>query len=42
VFQGVFGAAGAGLLVWAGQQFSDDGRYLKLRRIAIANLAHVL
>jgi hypothetical protein len=30
------------LLAWAGQQFSDDGRYLKLRRIAIENLAHVL
>jgi hypothetical protein len=42
VFQGVFGDAGSGLLAWAGQQFSDDGRYLKLRRIAIENLAHVL
>jgi hypothetical protein len=42
VFQGIFGEAGAGLLAWAGQQFSDDGRYLKLRRIAIENLAHVL
>lgn len=42
VFQGAFGEAGSGLLAWAGQQFSDDGRYLKLRRIAIENLAHVL
>jgi hypothetical protein len=42
VFEGMFGAAGAGLLAWAAQQFSDDGRYLKLRRIAIENLAHVL
>jgi hypothetical protein len=42
VFQSVFGDAGLGLLAWAGQHFSDDGRYLKLRRIAIENLAHVL
>jgi hypothetical protein len=42
VFQAAFGDDGAGLLAWAGQQFSDDGRYLKLRRIAIENLAHVL
>jgi hypothetical protein len=42
VFEGMFGDAGADLLAWAGQQFSDDGRYLKLRRIAIENLAHVL
>ncbi len=41
VFQAAFGDARAGL-AWAGQQFSDDGRYLKLRRIAIENLAHVL
>jgi hypothetical protein len=42
VFQDEFGDLGAGLLSWAGQQFSDDNRYLKLRRIAIENLAHVL
>jgi hypothetical protein len=42
VFQGAFGEAGAGLLTWAGAQFSDEGRYVKLRRIAIENLAHVL
>ena len=30
------------LLTWAAKQFSDDNRYLKLRRIAIENLAHVL
>lgn len=42
VFAAMFGDAGAGLLAWAAQQFSDDGRYLKLRRIAIENLAHVL
>jgi len=42
VFSGAFGDAGGGLLTWAGHQFSDDGRYLKLRRIAIENLAHVL
>lgn len=42
VFQAVFGGDGAGLLAWAGNQFSDDGRYLKLRRIAIENLSHVL
>lgn len=27
---------------WASRQFSDDNRYVKLRRIALANLAHVL
>jgi hypothetical protein len=42
VFEGSFGDAGGGLLSWAAQQFSDAGRYLKLRRIAIENLAHVL
>jgi hypothetical protein len=42
VFQSAFGDAGAELLTWAGCQFSDEGRYVKLRRIAIENLAHVL
>jgi hypothetical protein len=42
VFEGMFGDAGAALLAWAGQQFSDEGRYLKLRRIAIENLSQVL
>jgi hypothetical protein len=42
VFRGAFGDSAGRLLTWAGQQFSDDGRYLKLRRIAIENLAHVL
>jgi hypothetical protein len=42
VFQDVFGDTAPALLTWAGQQFSDDNRYLKLRRIAIENLAHVL
>ncbi|MBA3392888.1 MAG: hypothetical protein H0T89_09605 [Deltaproteobacteria bacterium] len=41
-----FSAAFAGdeptLLAWAARQLPDDNRYLKLRRIAIANLAHVL
>lgn len=42
VFQAVFEDGGASLLTWAEQQFSDDGRYVKLRRIAIENLASVL
>jgi hypothetical protein len=42
VFQDAFGDIGSELLVWAAQQFDDDGRYVKLRRIAIENLAHVL
>ena len=42
VFADAFGDAASGLLMWAGQQFSDDNRYVKLRRIAIENLAHVL
>ena len=42
VFADAFGDAASGLLAWAGQQFSDDNRYVKLRRIAIENLAHVL
>jgi len=41
-FHGAFGDEEPELLAWAGRQFSDDGRYLKLRRIAIENLAHVL
>jgi len=32
----------AGALEWAARQFSDDNRYLKLRRIAIAHLAEIL
>lgn len=27
---------------WAGSQHGDEGRRLKLRRIALANLAHTL
>jgi hypothetical protein len=42
VFERMFGDAGAALLAWAGQQFCDEGRYLKLRRIAIENLSQVL
>jgi hypothetical protein len=42
VFQAVFEDGGARLLTWAEQQFSDDGRYVKLRRIAIEILASVL
>jgi hypothetical protein len=41
-FDTAFGEHGASLVGWAGQQFTDDNRYLKLRRIAISNLAHVL
>jgi len=42
VFQAMFEGDGPRLLTWAEQQFSDDGRYVKLRRIAIENLASVL
>jgi len=42
VFQSAFGEVGAGLLAWAVEQLPDDGRYVKLRRIAIANISHVL
>lgn len=42
VFQAEFGDASRDLLGWAARQFSDDNRYLKLRRIAIENLSHVL
>jgi hypothetical protein len=33
---------GGAMLAWARRQLSDDNRYLKLRRIAIAHLATVL
>lgn len=42
IFEGAFGEFGDELLAWAGHQFSDDGRYVKLRRIAIENLSRVL
>jgi hypothetical protein len=42
LFEQAFGDAAARLVSWAAKQFSDDGRYLKLRRIAIENLARVL
>lgn len=42
VFEAAFGEQASGLLAWAGRQFSDDNRYIKLRRIAIENLARVL
>lgn len=41
-FGAAFGDRAGLLLAWAAGQFSDDGRYAKLRRIAIENLAHVL
>lgn len=41
-FAAAFAGDGAALLAWASGQFSDDGRYLKLRRLAIANLATIL
>lgn len=40
-FARVFAEAGT-LAAWATAQLPDDNRYLKLRRIAIENLAHVL
>ena len=36
------GPDAAGVLSWARSQISDDNRYLKLRRLALANLAEVL
>jgi hypothetical protein len=42
LFQQAFGGAASPLVTWAAMQFTDDNRYLKLRRIAIENLAHVL
>jgi hypothetical protein len=41
-FSAQLAGAAADVLRWAGKQFSDDNRYLKLRRIAIENLSHVL
>lgn len=40
-FRHAFGE-GNELLAWATMQVADTGRYLKLRRIAIENLAQVL
>jgi hypothetical protein len=40
-FRRAFGD-GDRLLAWAAAQLQDTDRYLKLRRIAIANLAYVL
>jgi hypothetical protein len=43
---GAFAAAfpddASSILAWATRQLPDDNRYLKLRRIALANLASVL
>ncbi len=36
------GVLGDDEISWAEQHRADAGRYLKLRRIAIANLAHIL
>lgn len=41
-FGGILGDAGAAALAALGTQPIDPNRYLKLRRIAIENLAHVL
>jgi hypothetical protein len=41
-FAQALGDDAAAMLAWAQRQFSDDNRYLKLRRIAIAHLATVL
>jgi len=37
-----FGDEAASVEGWAARQFTDDNRYLKLRRIAMANLSSVL
>jgi hypothetical protein len=41
-FETELGADAPGVLGWASHNAIDDGRYLKLRRIAIENLAHIL
>jgi len=41
-FQASFGARGRDVGTWAREHTPDAGRYLKLRRMAIANLASVL
>ena len=41
-FAGAFGADAERVAGWAAERIDDRNRYIKLRRIAIANLAHVL
>lgn len=41
-FASAFGVDADTLVDWASRQFTDPGRYLKLRRIALAQLAHVV
>ena len=41
-FAQVFGSDGPALLATLADRVDDDNRYLKLRRIAIANLARIL
>jgi hypothetical protein len=41
-FTGEFRLDGDGVLAWARRHATDDNRYLKLRRIAVENLASVL
>jgi hypothetical protein len=41
-FAATFGAAAASVEGWARHQLTDEDRYLKLRRIAIANLSILL
>ncbi len=41
-FASGFGSAAGRISTWAAQACADHGRFLKLRRIALANLASVL
>ncbi len=41
-FAATFAASAASVEAWARRQLGDDDRYLKLRRIAIANLSTLL
>ena len=41
-FAGTFGLEAPSIEAWARRQMTDDDRYLKLRRIAIANLSSLL
>lgn len=41
-FAAVLGGGTDDVIAWARRHITDDGRYLKLRRIALENLADVL
>ena len=41
-FAAQFGADASSIIDWASRAANDDGRYIKLRRLAIENLALIL